>query len=176
MRLLHVGSLPAADSLIGQTLWALDEARRRTLALLSDDLRGLHLDWRPAPTLSSAGDLLYHIAAIELDWLVNEVREAAFPEDVGEWFPVDVRDDQGRLSKWEGEGLGRHLARLNWVRGELLQTFSAMSPGDFVRPRQMEAYAVTPQWVAAHLSLHEAHHAGQLTLLHRLRLEAEPLC
>ncbi|AWN23892.1 damage-inducible protein DinB [Deinococcus irradiatisoli] len=123
MRLLQTGSLPAADPKVGQALWTLNETRRRTLAMLEDGPPELDLDWRPAPEVSSAGDLLYHIAAIELDWLTSEVRQGDFPAGAAAWFPTDVRDEQGQLSRLEGEEMEQHLARLNWVRGELLATF-----------------------------------------------------
>jgi len=138
----------------------LHEARARTLATVAELKRGLD---DPAPAGHSAGTLLYHLAAIELDWLYAEVRQEAFPAEAEAWFPLDVRDSDGRLSVLAGEGLERHLARLSWVRGLLDDTFGALSLADFRRPRELEAYTVTPEWVLMHLSLHEAHHAGQLT-------------
>lgn len=162
-------SVEAADPTIGQALWPLEDARQDTLALLPE---GLNVDWTPAPGISSVGDLLYHLAAIELDWLACEVRGDVFPDGWEAWFPVDVRDAQGHLSELRGEPLDRHLARLAWVRAELLATFQAMSLASFREPRVLPAYTVTPEWVLHHLTLHEAHHAGQIALLGHLRRAA----
>jgi uncharacterized damage-inducible protein DinB len=159
----------AADPAIGQALWQLGDARQDTLALLPE---GLDVDWAPAPGVSSAGDLLYHLAAIELDWLACEVRGDVFPDGWEAWFPLDVRDAQGRLSELRGESLERHLARLAWVRAELLATFQPMSLETFRELRVLPAYTVTPEWVLHHLALHEAHHAGQVALLGHLRRAA----
>ncbi|WP_407570132.1 DinB family protein [Deinococcus altitudinis] len=144
-------------------LAVLHEARARTLATVSELKRGLD---DSAPGGHSAGTLLYHIAAIELDWLYAEVRQEAFPAEAEAWFPLDVRGEGGRLNVLTGEGLERHLARLTWVRGLLDGTFASMSVAELRRPRELEAYTVTPEWVLMHLALHEAHHVGQLALLH----------
>ncbi|WP_293909133.1 DUF664 domain-containing protein [Deinococcus sp.] len=118
--------------------------------------------------LPSAGTLLYHIAMIELDWLYVEVLEKGeddFPAEARSWLPLNARNSAGHLSPVTGEPLERHLKRLDWVRGLTDGVFSAMTLGDFRRPRIMDAYDVTPEWVLMHLALHEAHHEGQLALL-----------
>ncbi|WP_165794078.1 DinB family protein [Deinococcus aerius] len=159
----------AADPLIGQALWRLEDARSRAVEWSA---RIRNLDWAPAPGLSSAGDPLYHLAAIELDWLGSEVRGDDFPGGWEEWFPVDVRDEQGRLSEVRGETRERHLARLSWVRSGLLATLRVMTVADFREPRVLPAYTVTPEWVLHHLALHEAHHAGQIAFLGHLHRAA----
>lgn len=171
MEMLSVQTVGATDPLIGQALWRLEDARSRTLkgVVKVDDL-----DWAPAPGLSSAGDLLYHLAAIELDWLGTEVRRGEFPGGWEEWFPVDVRDGQGRLVEMRGETRERHLARLSWVRSELLSTFRTMTLDDFHEGRVLPAYTVTPEWVLHHLTLHEAHHAGQIAFLGHMHRAANP--
>lgn len=141
-------------------LAVLHEARARTLATLGELRRGLD---DPSASGHSVGTLLYHLAATELDWLYAEVRQEAFPAEAEVWFPLDVRGEDGRLSVLTGEAPERHLARLSWVRGLLDDTFGSMSLAEFRRPRELEAYTVTPEWVLMHLALHEAHHAGQLT-------------
>ena len=69
---LRLEPLPALDPAIGRALWQLEGARGRlkeTLAALDETI----LDWEPYPGGNSVGTLLYHIAAIELDWLYCEV-------------------------------------------------------------------------------------------------------
>lgn len=171
VELLQMQVVEAADPTVGRALWRLEDARSRTLERLE---KVPDVDWAPAPGLSSAGDLLYHLAAIELDWLGSEVRGDAFPEGWEEWFPVDVRDGQGRLSQMRGEMRDRHLARLAWVRSELLAAFQPMTLTDSREGWVLPAYTVTPEWVLHHLTLHEAHHAGQIAYLGHLHRAAHP--
>ncbi len=56
------------------------------------------IDWCATERDNRIGTLLYHIAAIELDWLYVEVLEQEFPADLDALFRYDVRDAQGRLS------------------------------------------------------------------------------
>lgn len=159
----HLIQTPALASTaeVSVLLAALHEARRRTLGTVAriGDLDAVKVGHH------SAGTLLYHVAAIELDWLYCEVLQADFPIEDAEWFPYPVRDKEGHLSAVTNEPLERHLARLSWVRGLLDGTFLPMSAEDFCRPRVLEQYDVTPEWVLTHLTLHEAHHEGQLALL-----------
>jgi uncharacterized damage-inducible protein DinB len=146
---------------VGVLLTVLHEARVRTLATAG---RIADLDALPVGH-HSAGTLLYHVAAIELDWLYCEVLQTDFPVQDAEWFPYPVRDKEGHLSAVTNEPLERHLARLSWVRGLLDETFLPMSAEDFRRVRVLDDYDVTPEWVLMHLALHEAQHQGQLALL-----------
>ncbi|WP_045234331.1 DinB family protein [Deinococcus pimensis] len=150
---------------VARALWVLREARRRTLRAVSG---GFDPDWRPPEAANSAGTLLYHVAAIELDWLYSEVRGEDFPEEATRWFPHDVREEGGRLTPVTGETVDHALDRLRWVRGLLEDTFATMTDEDFRRPRELPQYRVTPEWVLAHLALHEAQHAGQILFLRTL--------
>ena len=155
---------PTTTPEVGALLEVLHDARARTLnrANKIGDLDAVPIGHH------SAGTLLYHIALIELDWLfadVLEKPEAEFPAEARSWFPLDDRSEDGKLSAVTGEALERHLARLAWVRGQLDGVFGAMTLEDFRRPRVLDDYDVTPEWVLMHLSLHEAHHEGQLALL-----------
>ncbi len=157
---------------IGRALWQVQDVRRRT----KDALEGITeqaLDWTPPEGGNSIGTLLYHLAAIETDWLYTDVLQAQeFPEEIDELFPHDVRDDQGVLSQARGETLLEHYTRLEVVRSHLLQAFQGMSAEDFRRPREFEDYSVTPEWVLHHLMQHEAEHRGQIGEL-RVRAEGE---
>lgn len=155
---------PATALEVGALLAVLHEARQRTLNRVKkiSDLDAVTLGKH------SAGTLLYHIALIEMDWLYADVLEKSeddFPAEARDWFPLDARDAEDHLSVVTGETLERHLARLSWVRSLLDETFLPMSAEDFRRPRILENYDVTPEWVLMHLALHEAHHEGQLALL-----------
>ncbi|HMO56013.1 MAG TPA: DinB family protein [Roseiflexaceae bacterium] len=148
-------------------LWALDDARRRTLETLAGMDAAL-IDVPAGPQGETIGMLLYHIAAIEADWLFADVLEREFPEAVTALFPHDVRDGAGHLSNVIGQSLDEHLARLATVRSYLHRELKSLPDADWRRVRQMTGYTVTPEWVLHHLLQHEAEHRGQIGWLHTL--------
>ena len=165
---------PASTAEVSLLLAVLHEARQRTLNTVGriSDLDAIKVGHH------NAGTLLYHIALVELDWLYTDVLEKSeddLPAEARDWFLLDARDKDrhpsvvvgkdGHLSVVTGEPLERHLARLNWMRGLLDSVFEPMTLDDLRRPRVLENYDVTPEWVLMHLALHEAHHEGQLALL-----------
>ncbi len=166
MKERHLDPVDGFSPLVGRFVAMFVDTRRR----LHRDLEGIgpaELDATPAWGANSIGTLLYHLAAIELDWTFSDllgVDEDGFPDGTGEWFPVDVREDNGRLSPVV-EPLRRHLDRLEWVRGHLLGTLSEMSDGDLDRtfneghPDNTECGGA---WVLHHLMQHEAEHRGQI--------------
>ena len=152
---------------IGRWLWAIEDVRSRTLEALAGIDQPL-LDWTPPPGGNSIGTLLYHIAAIELDWLAVEVLEEQpqpWTKEVAELFAVDVRNKEGQLTPIAGRPVADHLVRFNVVRQRLLEAFRAMPLEEFRRPRHLPDYRVTPEWVLYHLIQHEAEHQGQVQLL-----------
>ena len=159
---------PGGAPEIERWLWALEEARGRTLARLSGLTPAL-LDWTPPVGGNAIGTLLYHIAAIEMDWLMTEVLETPdFPPDVLALFPLDVRDNQGRLTPCGGLDLAAHLARFAETRSRLLTVYRDMSAAEFRRVRHLADYDVTPEWVLHHLLQHEAEHRGEIGLIRLL--------
>jgi uncharacterized damage-inducible protein DinB len=160
----------AAVPEIGRALWALEDARKRTWRVL-EGLNEAIVDWIPSDGGHTVGTLLYHIAAIELDWLYVEVLESQWDAETARLFPYAVREADGRLTRVVGMTLAEHRARLDVVRGLLLAGFAMMSLDEFQRTRSLELYDVTPEWVVHHLCQHEAEHRGELGLL-RSRAEA----
>jgi uncharacterized damage-inducible protein DinB len=138
-----------------------EECRGRTLRLIGD-LDPTKIDTPTAWNGNTAGALLYHIAAIELDWLYAEMMVEDFPEEAAEWFPHDVREEGGRLSPVTGEPLERHLARLAWVRDRMREELTTLTDDDLDAVRVSGDMTVTPEWVFHHLMQHEAEHRGQL--------------
>ena len=157
---LNVQPLPDYPEMIGLDLWRLEDARVRTLSAV----KGLTQTQLEAQTSSgnTVSTLLYHLAAIEADWLYAEVVQEDFPEDILAYFPTDVRDETGRLSRMTGEGLETHLERLGFVRTRLLGRFTAMDETEYRQLRHLPDYDVSPQWVLHHLAQHEALHRGQI--------------
>jgi uncharacterized damage-inducible protein DinB len=154
---------------IGRWLWALEDTRQRTEQSL-EGIGTAAIDWSPALGGNSIGTLLYHIAAIEVDWLFTDVLQREFPPEVEPLFPYDVRDEQGRLVTVQDVSLEEHLDRLATTRAILLASFRDMDVREFRRLRHMAGYSVTPEWVLHHLMQHEAEHRGQIA---ELRARAE---
>lgn len=151
--------------MVGRLVTMLTDTRRRLHRDL-EDLQSEELDASPAWGANSIGTLLYHIAAIELDWTFVDLQggdEDGFPEGASDWFPVDVREEDGRLTPIV-DPLERHLDRLEWVREHLLETLRAMSDADLDRtfndgdPEQ----EVGGSFILHHLMQHEAEHRGQM--------------
>ncbi|MEZ4561822.1 MAG: DinB family protein [Thermomicrobiales bacterium] len=159
------------DSTIASLLWMMEDSRRMLLeAVAGLDLATL--DWEPEIGGNSIGALLYHIAAVEMDWLYAEVLEQDPPADIIALFPADMRDDDGHLARWRGENLATLEQRLTRVRENLLAAFAAMSPADFRRARSLPAYDVTPEWVLYHLLQDEAVHRGEIGMIKLLAEQA----
>jgi uncharacterized damage-inducible protein DinB len=153
---------------IASWLWAIDDARRCTIATL-EGITQQELDWTPPAGGNAIGTLLYHIAVIEADWLYVEVLEQPdFPPEVTALFPLDVREADGRLIPCSGLSLAEHLARLEATRALLHAAFRAMSPAEFRRVRHLRDYDVTPEWVLHHLMQHEAEHRGEIGMIRAL--------
>lgn len=175
--ILAVEPLSGYEPEIGALLWMLEEGRGRLkegLAQLDAAQEQAILDWRPRPEVNSIGSHLYHIACVETDWLFEEVLADYTPPTAVSWphalLPHEMRDGQGHLAHVPGESLASHMQRLDAVRRLLLDAFRGMSLDEFRRPRHLEQYDVTPQWVLHHLIQHEAQHRGQIL---DLRAEAE---
>jgi uncharacterized damage-inducible protein DinB len=126
------------------------------------------LHWRPDDEANTIGTLLYHIVAIELDWLYVEILERPdYGPEVVALLPHDVRGPSGRLTPVHGETLADHLARMAASRQLLLDALYPMTAADFYRVRCLDAYDVTPEWVLYHLMEHEAGHRGEIGELRR---------
>lgn len=164
---LLITPLAGYDPLIGRWLWLLHDSRQRTLEVI-DGLPVSILDWRPDDEANSIGTLLYHIVAIELDWLYVEILERSdYGATVATLLPYDVREPSGRLTPVYGESLASHLARMAASRQLLLDELRSLTPAELYRVRRFAPYDVTPEWVLYHLVEHETAHRGEIGELRR---------
>ena len=146
---------------IGRMLGMLEETRRSTLVALEGLTVDL-LDRMPDCGVNTISTLLYHIAAIEADWLFEDVMQTGLSPLIAPLFDIDVRDEEGVLSRLRGSDLEAYLERLERVRAVLLDVYQKMSLEDFRAPHDLEEYTVTPEWALFHLMQHEAEHRSQI--------------
>lgn len=156
---------PDSDPQIGTWLSAFEESRKRTLRVL----KGLDpqlLEWQPPWGGNPISALLYHLAAIEVDWLFTDILEhKPFPPQIETLFPYDVRTSDGRLTIPSGFPLEAHLKRLSDMRAYFLGVLEGMSASEFRRVRTFAGYTVTPEWTIHHLMQHEAEHRGEILVI-----------
>ena len=154
---------PIADAPeVGRWLSALDDGRRDTVAELRDVTEEM-LDAEPPGAPNSIGTLLYHIALIELDWLLVDIlgleSRVTWP---GHLVPYEDRDGEGMLTVIRGEPMAAHLDRLAQIRALVHEHIGPMPVQDFHTPRARERYDVSPAWVLHHLLQHEAEHRAHI--------------
>lgn len=162
MRMQILEPLLDYEPLVGSWLSAFQDVRQRTL----DTLEGLKpelIDWCPPWRGNTVSALLYHLAAIEADWLFTDILEKSkFPPQIDELFPSDVHDADGNLTSVPGTSLELHIQRLADMREYFMNEMRAINDRDFRRARKFPEYRVTPEWVIYHLMQHEAEHRGQI--------------
>ncbi|MGW6383428.1 DinB family protein [Peribacillus butanolivorans] len=167
-RSLLVSRLSEYEEEIGRWLWCLEDVRRTLLTELTGISQGI-LDTK-MDERQTIGSLLYHIALVEADWLYEEVLVTEWDSEIRSLFPLECRSEEGSLTHIEGQSLEEHFYRLNKVREVFLSHFRSMDLTDWRKPRALEQYDVTPEWVVYHLIEHESHHRGQIfQLLSKLR-------
>jgi uncharacterized damage-inducible protein DinB len=163
---LVIEPLAGCEPEIGRLLWMMEDTRRRTRQTL-EGIDQKTLDWQP-PAGNSIGTLLYHIAAIELDWLAVEMMEGNLDKAIWDLFPYDVRDANGRLTVVSGVSLDAHYGRLDTVRQLLLESCKSMTVAELRRARSLPDYDVSPEEVLHHLMQHEAEHRGEMGVVRAL--------
>jgi len=156
---------PIADEPeVGRWLSALEDGRHDTLRELEGVTTEM-LSWNPDAPLNSIGTILYHIALIEADWLLDDIQGRAYPDWTRKLLPYPDRDATGRLIQVDDETLAQHLDRLSRVRRFLLDELRPMTAEDFHQVRVRDRYDVSPAWVLHHLLQHEAEHRAHIAWL-----------
>jgi uncharacterized damage-inducible protein DinB len=162
--------IPASHPELGRWLWALEDARRRTLEAL-DGVAQEELDWTPPGLNNAIGTLLYHTALIEADYLCVDIlgMDDYFP-DLKALLPWPDRDEAGELVAVTGVSLDEHLDRLDTVRTRFLEHVSALDADQMATSRAFPEwnYDISPAWTLHHLMQHEAEHRGEINSLRAL--------
>jgi uncharacterized damage-inducible protein DinB len=111
--------------------------------------------------------ILYHLVAIELSYLYEDILEQGWVPELAPLLPYDVRDEERQLTAVRGEDLQTHLRRLEHSRSLLRPALQTMTSAEWQRPRDIEGATITPEWAVHHLIQHEAEHRGQIGELRR---------
>lgn len=158
----YITPLEGYDPYIGKLLWMMQDTRRRTLSTL-EGLSDKIINWIPPRGSNSIGTLLYHLSAIEISWLYEDILGGeGFSTELSEKMNYSVREDDGRLTPVTIEPLSAHINRLQFCRNIFLSKLSGMTAEEFLRRREVDDYETTPEWVIHHLMQHEAEHRGQI--------------
>lgn len=152
---------PGLEPDLGAALWMLDDTRARTLCAI-EGLPPGDVDAIPIGGGNTIGALLYHIAAVDAEWLYQDILATPFPDWFRGLFPYDVREENGRLTSVRAIGLEQHLERLATVRRHVHEDLAALTRDEFRRAPEGSPSGATPEWVLHHLREHEAEHRGQV--------------
>ena len=99
------------------------------------------------------------------DWLYCEILEQDYPKEASKYLPYEHRDETGRLTPVHGWTLECHIETLDYIRTDFIHKLKPFDEAEFLRPRELPDYVVTPEWVCWHLLEHEAGHLGQIRTL-----------
>jgi uncharacterized damage-inducible protein DinB len=161
VRTIAVNPLPGYPHRIGAAMWRMEDNRRRTLVTL-EGLDPEHFDIVPDGLENSIGTLLYHVAAVETDWLYTDILGEEFPDWVAVLFPHDGPEHDGRLTHIGGLTAEDHLTRLATARDRFSTEMRRLDDEYLDRVRPVAGHMVSPGWVLHHLREHEAEHCGQI--------------
>ena len=148
---------------LGVLLATMADTRRRTLEAI-EGLTDSEVDAEVVGLPNTVGATLYHIAAIEADWLYYDLLEVDYPGWMETTFPFPVREDDGVLSAAPGYTAAQHIDRLAKVRQHFLNDIVELGRSLDERNGVQENPS-TPRWILHHLSQHEAEHRGQIQVL-----------
>jgi uncharacterized damage-inducible protein DinB len=129
----------------------------RAIAPLSRE----QLAWRPAPHLRSVGEIANHIVGGRIRWFHYILGEGGteFASQVAALPPDEViEENAAKLVKgleitWQviEDALDR------WTVADLSFTYTL--------PYKGQNYAITRQWIIAHVLAHDFHHGGELSVM-----------
>lgn len=156
-----IQELPGYDPVIAPWIWMLQDTRARTKRIL-EKARHEALHLAPAEGGNSISSLLYHLVAIELSYLYEDILGIRWSDELATLLPYDIRDADGILTVIHDESLEDHVKRLDASRALFMSALKDMSAEEFRRTRTVGEYEVSPEWVIHHLMQHEAEHRGHI--------------
>ena len=161
---IHPKDAPTEEA--GTWLWALEDSRRALYEVISGVSQET-IDFATSYGGNSIGTLLYHIAAVDMNWMFKAILATDFTAEVLALLPYPTRNDEGKLNPVIGETFDEHRSRLDRTRCLLVESVMEMTSDDFRMLRKTEYAEVSPSWVLYHLQEHEHYHRGQIRDLRR---------
>ena len=156
------------DNEVGRAIWALEDARSRTLGMI-EGLSHEALDAVPPSGVNTIVTLLYHVAKAEASWIYERYLQEPYPDHIEALFPYKDHSNEGTLAVARGETLETHLHRLRTVRESVREIFRHISTEEFRRIRRLEGPNVLLEATAGsilnHLGQHDAEHRGEISMI-----------
>jgi hypothetical protein len=147
-----VTGLPAAVEVSSNEVQAVDNTEA--------SLR--YIRWEDEGSGQSIGNLLYVIAANEVNWLYAGVVQEAPPNEIEALFE---RDEEKIYSRIYDETLAQHWTRMDAVREELVRVYRKMTLEEFQQLRQGPETSCTAEWVLHELCQFEAEQRSEIRRL-----------
>jgi uncharacterized damage-inducible protein DinB len=152
---------------LGNWISALDEVRQLTQRAVSG-LTPNELAWMPHPKGNTIGQLLRHIALVELDWILTDIcRGEPLPPDAPEMLRLEgPMSDPGRCS------LEEFMTALDFARTVTKHRLSRFGASECDSTRECAGEnslrVFNVRWIFFHLVEHEAHHKGQILFIRQM--------
>jgi uncharacterized damage-inducible protein DinB len=158
---------PGFSGELGVWVASLDDVRRRTVEAVT----GLTIDqlaWKPPAGGNTIGQLLRHIALVELDWVLTDLsRGEALSKDA----PPILRLD-GAMADPGPQPLEIFTAALDYARKETKTRLGRYGRDEIEKIREYAGEGTRKvfnvRWILLHLLDHEAQHAGQILAVKRM--------
>lgn len=155
---MHGYRIPLADlgfrSPICNDLFIMMESNRNWLLYHQASVPEDQLWARPIPHKNSVGNLLWHVAQAERDWVCHWICGLPNDRDRDSEFSPDLRMSRQQLLD--------HLAS---VRAQSRKLLSQLSDEDLDRPVSRPGFNYTVKRAILHLIQHEAYHVGQIVYI-----------
>ena len=152
---------------IGIWVSTLDELRRQTRETVAG-MTPEQLAWKPPGGGNSVGQLLRHIALVELDWLLTDLlRGAPLPKDAPALMQLD-----GAMVDPGLRPLEVFLDSLDYARNLTRKKLAGFGRDEIETTRETKGEGVhkvfNVRWILFHLLNHEAQHRGQILAVQRM--------
>jgi uncharacterized damage-inducible protein DinB len=156
---------------LGVWVACLDDVRRRTTEAVAG-LTPEELSWKPPAGGNSIGQLLRHIALVELDWVLTDLSRG---EPLPKTAPPILQLD-GPMADPGTQPLEIFLSALDYARKETKARLGRYGRDEIETIREFAGDGARKvfnvRWILLHLVDHEAQHTGQILSVKRMQKES----
>jgi uncharacterized damage-inducible protein DinB len=158
---------PGFEGEVAIWIATLEDARRQTKAAVAE-LTEAQLAWKPPGGGNSIGQLLRHIALVELDWVITDLcGEKELPPGTPALLALD-----GPMAEPGPRPPAEFIAALDWCRSLTRERLKRFPKGEIEATRTYRGEGVIKvfnvRWILYHLLDHEAQHKGQILAVARM--------